>query len=150
MKIQKTSSLRHSGGAKKTTAKGGFGQALRQEVGGLSADQGAAELGGLSAAVGVSALLSAQDLGDDRHGRRREIRRAETILDELEELRMGLLFGSIPHWRLERIGALVKRHIENLDKNLGGEKRDDESDGLRVLLDDIELRAVVELAKLGR
>ena len=145
MKIQKTSSLRHSGGAKKTTAKGGFGQALRHEVSGLSAEQGAAELGGLSAAVGVSALLSAQDLGDDRQGRRREIRRAETILDELEELRMGLLFGSIPLWRLERIGALVKRHRENF-----GAKLDDESDGLRGLLDDIELRAVVELAKLGR
>ncbi len=145
MKIQKTSSLRHSGGAKKTTAKGGFGQALRHEVGGLSAEQGGSELGGLSAAVGVSALLSAQDLGDERQGRRREIRRAKTILDELEELRMGLLFGSIPLWHLERIGALVKPHRENL-----GEKHDDESDGLRGLLDDIELRAVVELAKLGR
>ena len=63
----------------------------------------------------------------------------EDLLDELDQIRIGLLTGSLPRATLERLAARVeaKRH-----------RVDDPS--LIQILDEIELRAAVELAKLGR
>ena len=61
------------------------------------------------------------------------------ILDRLEEIRRGLLMGSIPKDRLQELAHLVR------------EKRERGADPVvSRLLDEIELRAEVELAKLSR
>ena len=71
----------------------------------------------------------------------RDQRGAELLdgLDGLEELRRGLLLGSIPKDRLGDLARLVR------------EKRERGADPVvSRLLDEIELRAEVEIAKLSR
>jgi len=88
-----------------------------------------------SATVAVDPLLTVRDATDRSGGRPR--RRAEDMLDRLEDLRLGLLAGEIPREKLESLEKLVQ------------EQRGSVSDPrLSELLDEIELRARVELAKL--
>lgn len=59
------------------------------------------------------------------------------MLDQLEEIRVGLLTGAIPRDRLEALDRLVQENRgQVVDPRLGE------------ILDEIELRARVELAKL--
>ena len=85
----------------------------------------------------INAVLSLQEVDDPLVGRNRARKRGEMMLDRLEEIRMGLLVGSIPRHRLEELSTMV---------HLARERSDDER--LNAVLDDIELRAAVELAKL--
>lgn len=72
----------------------------------------------------------------DRSGGRSK-KRAEDMLDRLEEIRLGLLTGSVPRDQLEALDRLVQ------------EQRGQVADPrLSEILDEIELRARVELAKL--
>ena len=64
--------------------------------------------------------------------------RGTEILDRLKEVRRGLLTGTVPKSRLQELAQLVR------------EKRERGADPLiSRLLDEIELRAEVELAKLS-
>ena len=63
--------------------------------------------------------------------------RAALILDRLEDIRQGLLIGAISKPRLEELAATIK---ETRESALNPEMSD--------ILDEIELRAKVELAKL--
>ena len=66
------------------------------------------------------------------------IRRGEDILDRLEDLRHGLLTGTISADKLQTLAHVVRTGRGNC-----GDPR------LAALLDEIELRAEVELAKLS-
>lgn len=89
----------------------------------------------------VDALLMAQSMGDstDREARQRHIRHAEDILDKLEELRHGLLLGTVPESKLVQLSEMVRTRKEACP-----------DPRLAALLDEIELRAEVEIAKLSR
>ncbi|MBM3546434.1 MAG: flagellar assembly protein FliX [Alphaproteobacteria bacterium] len=83
----------------------------------------------------VDPLMGLRDATDRSGGRSKK--RAEDMLDRLEEIRVGLLEGGIPRDRLEALDQLVR------------EQRDQVADPrLSEILDEIELRARVELAKL--
>ncbi len=90
----------------------------------------------------VDALLAIQEVdpGQAKDDRRSHARRhGERLLDRLDEIRLGLLSGVVAAGRLDEIAALV------------AEKRGSGDDpGLDQVLDEIELRVKVELAKLGR
>ncbi len=86
----------------------------------------------------VDALLSLQEVPDAASGRSKGLKRAEQMLDLLEEVRKGILLGAIPAPNL--------RTLADMARNQRG-KTDDRH--LDAILDDIELRAEVELAKLG-
>ena len=89
----------------------------------------------------VDSLLAIQSVGDatDREGRRRLVRRGEEMLDRLEDLRRDLLLGAVPTDKLVALAQMVRMQRGNCaDPQLGA------------LLDEIELRAEVELAKLSR
>lgn len=85
----------------------------------------------------VDSLLSLQEVSDRREGKRKAIRRATSMLDVLEDLRMGLLMGRIPRPRLEQLITLVEKQRDHVH-----------DPRLETVLDEIELRAKVELAKL--
>lgn len=88
----------------------------------------------------MDALLALQGIeeGDETLRRRRSIRRAETILDRLEMLKVRLLTGGISASTLRDIVTGLQADRESIaDQKLAG------------LLDEIDLRARVELAKLG-
>lgn len=89
----------------------------------------------------VDAIFVAQAVGDggEREARQRLIHRGEDILDKLEELRHGLLLGVVPREKLEALAHSVRSHRESCP-----------DPRLAALLDEIELRAEVELAKLSR
>ena len=89
----------------------------------------------------VDALLAVQaaESPTEKSARKRMTQRAGLILDELENLRMGMLTGSLTVGHLVDVADVVANHREKItDANL------------TALLDEIDLRAQVELAKLKK
>ena len=100
----------------------------------------AAPTTGVSAATGVSsvdALLALQEVGSPLERRRRAISRAGGILDVLDEVKIALLDGGLPPAALDRLVSAVREERSNT-----------EDPKLEGLLNEIETRAQVELAKL--
>jgi hypothetical protein len=93
---------------------------------------------GTAPAAPVDALLAAQEVGEGGGGGKKARQRAEQMLAKLEAIRDGLLLGVIPQAQLRELAASAKATREGfVDPQL------------TEVLDDIELRARVELAKLG-
>jgi hypothetical protein len=89
----------------------------------------------------VGAVLAAQEVPDSAEGRSRGLlcKYGDDVLDHLDVIRHGLLAGAVPK---ERLAALAKRMRQ---------KRMQSSDArLNEIVDEIELRAEVEIAKLTR
>lgn len=103
-------------------------------------DSGAEEAASVSDApsVAVNPLLSVQEVGDATTDTARARAQGAAILDRLDELRHGLLMGFVPKERLMELSRLVREgRVEVQDERL------------TEILDHIELRAEVELAKLA-
>lgn len=129
--------------SKKTGKAGDFAAHLRHVDAQTGEEIGATDQ--VSSVAGVGGILAAQAVnpdvgqGPDYQERKRRARRGEDILERLDEVRKGLLVGSVPKERLGELARLVR------------EKREKGADPLiSQLLDEIELRAEVELAKLSR
>ena len=90
-----------------------------------------------SSVAGVSALMALQGVEDPTERRRRSIRRASSLLDRLDELKLAMLGG-----------ADAASVLEKLARNVAEERPEDSDAGLKSVLDQIDLRAAVELAKL--
>lgn len=90
------------------------------------------------AAGGIDALLALQAVDDATTGRRKAVKRANLLLDALEDIRGDLLAGQVSEGRLNRAIALLSQAKTQIDPEL------------EALVADIELRVRVELAKLGR
>lgn len=90
--------------------------------------------------AGVDALLAVQAMDEDiasgGNPRSRNIDRADNLLGILEQVRMGLLTGRLPESRLAKLQEAIQRQKEALNEP-----------ELVALLDEIDLRAQVELAK---
>ncbi len=85
----------------------------------------------------VESILTLQGVDDSTNGRSRGLQHGEHLLDMLDEVRDGLLAGGIPRGTLNRLATAVSRRQEGfVDPKL------------QSVLDEIELRARVELAKL--
>lgn len=121
--------LRRAG--RSETAKGDFARTLDGEEPAAHASA----LSGTTPAGGVDSLLALQEIDpDDRKGALH--RHAEDLLDELDELRHGLLMGVLTRHQLSRLKSLVNaRRATVTDPRLAE------------ILDEIELRAAVEIAK---
>jgi hypothetical protein len=140
------SSVQSSKTVKKTGTAGGAGFA--KELGKVGSDDGQVDSAGpvdpAFGVAGVEGIFAAQSVdpgpgGTTTEERRRRAQRGGEILDRLEEVRRGLLAGAIPKDRLAELARLVR------------EKREKGADPvISRLLDEIELRAEVELAKLSR
>lgn len=87
----------------------------------------------------VGNLLSAQEVGDPLEERRQAIERGEDLLDRLDDLRHGLLSGTYPVEKLDNLLVRVRQQQKRVT-----------DPQLREILGDIELRAAVEMAKLGK
>jgi hypothetical protein len=94
---------------------------------------------GLADLNAVLTLQEAPDATSRNRSRQRARERGNLMLDHLEELRLGLLLGTVPLAKLETLGQLVRAKREYID-----------DPKLLAILDEIELRAAVELAKLSR
>ena len=87
----------------------------------------------------LEGVLAAQAVADPAEQRRRGVRHGHSVLAELRELQLGLVEGSVSQHTIRRLAGL-----------LGSSRPAVEDPKLHALLDDLELRAAVELAKLGR
>jgi hypothetical protein len=87
--------------------------------------------------MGVEALLALQDVGGPLERKRRAVRRAGRILDVLDGIKLALLEGELSGEDLDRLRRAVRDERANTD-----------DPALEAVLDDIELRAAVEVAKL--
>jgi hypothetical protein len=85
----------------------------------------------------LDSILMLQGMDDSTSGQSRGRARGEQLLDLLDSVRDGLLAGGIPRATLNKLAAAVtRRHDSFADPKL------------QDVLDQIELRAHVELAKL--
>jgi hypothetical protein len=123
-------------GAAQPSGNGDFAAALHEES---AAAGGKSAVGGSVGLSGISTVLALQGAPDstERQARQRALQRGDAMLDDLEEIRLGLLLGAIPRARLEQLAQLVRARREQVD-----------DPKLMAILDEIELRAAVELAKL--
>ena len=103
----------------------------------LAGDQPAAPAAPAPSLNPVDVLLTAQEIPDALAGKRRAVQRGNTLLDRLEELRLGLLAGVLPRERLDELARLARTARETIDDPKLGE-----------ILNEIDLRVAVELAKL--
>ena len=88
----------------------------------------------------MNALLSLQEMPDDEVARRKAaMEEGRGTLEALETLRLGLLTGSVPEHLLQTLSRVVAQQKQRVD-----------DPRLMSLIEDIELRAAVELAKLER
>lgn len=91
----------------------------------------------ISATTGIDALLALQAVEDPLLRKRKLVRRGRQLLDTLDGLKTDLLAGNMSEGRLNQLMAVMSQAREQADPELDS------------LLDDIELRARVELAKRG-
>jgi hypothetical protein len=85
----------------------------------------------------VGALLSLQEMPDEEIQNRKAYQQSKQTIDTLETLRQSLLTGRVPPHVLRDL-----QHMVRSQKHQGTDPK------LQAIVDDIELRAAVELAKL--
>lgn len=118
-----------TGGGKRTNGTGftlPTGAAPRE----ASATRGAAPLSGLES------MLALQSVEDPLQRRRRAVKRGGAMLDALDSLKIALLDGVADSGQLQRLQSLVTAQREGTG-----------DPALEAVLDEIELRAAVEVAK---
>ncbi len=124
---------------KKTGAKqASDGAAFSSALSGPQDTAQTSNVGGPSPLATVDALLSLQEVPDSASERSKGLNRANEMLDLLEDIRKGLLLGAIPIGNLRSLAALARSQRQN-----------PQDQQLNEILEEIELRAEVELAKLG-
>ena len=92
----------------------------------------------VQAMAGIDSILALQAVGEPLTAKKKALRRGRSLLDLLDDIKTDLLIGRISSERLDQMAAVLM------------ELREDSLPGLDALLDDIELRVRVELAKFGR
>jgi hypothetical protein len=134
MKITGTAPVRTTPTRRKDAAGGAARGAFAAE---LSLGAKPAAVTGAGPVDTLEALLSVQEVPDASDRAKRAVRRGEDMLDRLDELRYALLAGAMPRQQLDNLARLLRgRNGELADPRLAS------------VLDDIELRCRVELAKL--
>ena len=141
MKISKT------GGAKETrsTSKKGpvsdSGEAFSKSLESAQGETALASVVGSGIVGNVDALFSVQEAPDaiDPRSRKQAITYGEDLLRRLDELKLGVLNGSMPKEKLTDLAQYLRQKRQSSDDLL-----------LNEIISEIELRAEVEIAKLSR
>ncbi len=139
MKIQGPSESQKTGKAKSATPTGKSNGAF-----GAMFTAGVKEASGLVAPVSVAsvdALLAVQAAEDptERAAKRRMRERGVTLLEKLDEIRLGLLTGNMTVGQVIGIADVVASHREKVN-----------DPKMSALLDEIDLRAQIEIAKMRK
>ena len=135
MKIDISGRVSGSGSIRRSARGQAVGSGFSVGVDSVDEGHGAARTGGLAPLNGLYAL---QEVPDATGRRARALRQGHDVLDRLEDLRMALLGGTLSGERLQSLVDAVRCQREKV-----ADPR------LAAVLDEVELRAAVELAKLG-
>ena len=89
--------------------------------------------------AGIDSLLAAQEADDpaQRAAKKRMRERGETVLKQLDKIRLGMLTGTLSVGNLLDVADVVASHRERIN-----------DPQLSSLLDEIDLRAQIEIAKM--
>lgn len=107
----------------------GAGDANSTDAAGATSD--------VAAANDISNLLALQEITEYDVERKKLVQRGKNLLDTLEDLRRQILMGAVP-----------LHTLQNLSRQLALQKQNFSDPKLIEIIEDIELRAAVELAKL--
>lgn len=139
MKIQGPSESQKTGKAKGASqtgkSNGAFGAML---TGGASETAGTVAAGSVAT---IDALLTVQGAENptERAAKRRMRERGATLLEKLDEIRLGLLTGNMTVGQVIGIADVVASHREKVN-----------DPKMSALLDEIDLRAQIEIAKMRK
>ncbi|WP_135076168.1 flagellar assembly protein FliX [Terasakiella sp. SH-1] len=141
MKISNAGPTKPALKGKKKEATGqtsGFSSHLNRTPGG---NDGQVEFQEINPVASMDSILSIQEVGDatEEENRRVLYQRGEDILDRLSEIQQEILSGAISVDRLQNLAHLLRARRETVD-----------DPQLVQIIDEIELRAEVEIAKWGR
>jgi Class II flagellar assembly regulator len=118
--------------AARPTSAGGF------SLGGAEAPKAQTAAMALRTLGGIDALIALQGVEDPTERRRRAVKYGRRALDALDELKLGLLAGTLDHATMLRL------------KSVAGDLREPTGDPqLDQVMAEIDLRVSVELAKAG-
>jgi hypothetical protein len=134
IKIDGPGSLRSGSVKRSGRSDGGSSGAFSKMIG-----EDAASAAGVSTAnpvTAVESLWALQEVDDAGARASKGKRRALDLLDSLDDLRHGLLIGSIPREKLASLSRMIQTRRAQVD-----------DPKLAALLDEVDLRAQVELAK---
>ncbi len=137
IKVDGPGSLR-SGPVKRSGRSDGGSSGAFSKVIGEDATSPATGVNSTNAVTAVESLWALQEVDDAGARASKGKRRALDLLDSLDELRHGLLIGTIPREKLATLSRMVRNRRAQVD-----------DPKLAALLDEVDLRAQVELAKLG-
>jgi hypothetical protein len=107
-------------------------------VGGQEAPRNAPAASGLRSISTLDTLIALQGVDDFKERKKRAVRKGRNALDVLDQLKLGLIDGSIDQGTLARL----KVASEGLNEGSGDA-------GLDAIMGEIDLRVAVELAKAG-
>ncbi len=136
MKVTGTGGLSQTSGAKPARGAASGGGFQISSVSAPAAPTQVSTVSNVSGVMGVEALLALQDIESPTERRRRSVGRAGRMLDELDKLKVALLGGELSHAQLDQLARAVREQRAATD-----------DPKLEAVLDEIETRAAVELAK---
>lgn len=136
IKITNTPPSRPTDNKKKAGSSSASGAQFKDYLGG-SGEADAKE--GAEGVHGVNNFLFMQEVSDEDVGRQKAVQQGKKTLQALEQLHRDLLLGRVPEATLRNLEATIDRQREQFT-----------DPRLTELLNEIELRAAVELAKLER
>lgn len=122
--------------SQRRAGKAGGGFSLPDAKGSEAAASSGGVAGG-STVQSLDAILALQSVDNSEDRSRRAVQHGHDLLDQLEALRADLLAGHVSPQRVGALLSLIRAKQQVGDQQLNG------------LIDDIALRARVELAKLG-
>lgn len=142
MKVTKVQSPKTAEAGKKRKAASADGPNFRAHLQtGSDSVQETAAPAGTAAISPIQSVLAAQEAGDheEADARRELFRHGDDLLDRLDELRHDILTG-----------AVSRNRLENLTRRLRARRSTVTDPKLIEIINEIELRAEVEIAKLSR
>jgi Class II flagellar assembly regulator len=137
MKVQGPSSSTAAVGARRAGGAIAPGFVLPSDE--MGATNGASRLAATANLSNIGALLALQTQDDVAERRRRATRRSNALLDQLDGIRLSILGEGVTREQVAALSNTLREYRDQVD-----------DPGLDAILNDVELRAEVELAKLER
>lgn len=139
-KITGYGSVKSAGSVKRRSSVAGV-KSFSELMESAAADEAAAvtQLSDVAATAAVNNMLSLQEVSEEDARRKKLAQQGNNMLESLEKLRKQLLTGAVP-----------THTLQELSRQLSVKKQSVSDPALTALIDDIELRVAVELAKLEK
>ena len=141
MKVSKTGGTKDVRATVKKGSASNIGEAFSESLKSAQGETTSASVSGSGMVGSVDALFSVQEVPDavDPRSRKVVITFGEDLLRRLDELKLGILNGSMPKEQLTDLAQHLRQKRQSSDDLL-----------LNEIISEIELRAEVEIAKLSR